>query len=126
MQAAPRLATLAAALALALFSQPAAAQMPLIDAGNQAMLMHMGDLLEQQTAPDQAPGRNGAGGNRPRPQIDPAAFAACQNKSRAALRPEYERRVAAQGQSAADIWLREAAQAAGRGAARRLAAGQPC
>ena len=104
---------------------PASAQMPWFDAGNQAMIQHQGDLLEQQTAPD-----NGGGTSAERPKAASGAaanlLAACQARAKAQLRPEYDKRLKAQGQAAADAWLRQAASAAGRWAGERVKAGKSC
>ena len=103
---------------------PASAQMPWFDAGNQAMIQHQGDLLEQQTAPN----NGGTSAERPRAPSGNAAtlLAACQARAKAQLRPEYDRRLKAQGQAAADAWLRQAASSAGRWAGERVKAGKSC
>lgn len=111
----------AAAAALA---APAAGQEPLIDAGGQAMLMHQGDLLEQQTAPN-----NDHTGRRRPPSADrrETAGSACSiDAERDRLRPEYERRARTLGRPAADAWLRRQAAELGRSAGERVKAGLPC
>lgn len=79
-----------------LLSANAYAQQPLFDAGRQSMIMHKGDLLEQQTTPN-----NGTTNARNQKSDDCST-----KKGRAALQPEYERRVRADGERAANAWFR--------------------
>jgi hypothetical protein len=112
-----RLSALGGAMAI---SGTVAAQEPLIDAGNQAMIMHQGDLLEQQTAPNNAHTNDRSAHAR-------AASPACSlAEEREKLRPEYERRVRADGLQAATAWLRQQAGELGRQAGLRMKAGQDC
>jgi hypothetical protein len=98
----------------------AQAQAPWIDAGNQAMIMHNGNLLEQQTAPN-----NETSNVRKRKSSVPnASCSIAQDRER--LRPEYHRRVRADGQAAANAWLRREAAALGRAAGQRARAGKGC
>ncbi len=96
------------------------AQAPLIDAGQQAMIMHQGDLLEQQTAPNND--------SRAVPKrSERAASKGCNlAQERERLRPEYERRVWAHGQQAANAWLWQEAAALGHRAGMRAKSGAPC
>jgi len=105
------------------WSGGALGQTPLIDAGQQAMIMHQGNLLEQQTAPN-----NGGGDSRVSPKRDPntASLACSMARDREKLRPEYERRVQADGRQAADAWLKQEAAALGRQAGARAKAGERC
>lgn len=97
-------------------------QTPWIDAGQQAMIMHQGDLLEQQTAPN-----NGDTADSRAPKQKPNTASACSMaQDRERLRPEYERRVRADGRQAADSWLRQEAAALGRQAGVKAKAGQRC
>lgn len=118
-----RLAYLATSVALGSavwWATAVQAQQPLIDAGQQAMIMHQGDLLEQQTAPNND--------SRAVPKrTAPAASAGCSvGQDRERLRPEYERRVRMDGQQAANAWLRREATALGRQAGARAKAGAQC
>ncbi len=98
----------------------ASAQEPLLDAGRQAMIMHQGDLLEQQTAPN----------NRDRAvpkRVTRAATMDCSMaQARERLRPEHERRVRLYGREAANAWLRREGEALGRQAGARARAGKQC
>ncbi|NIJ15444.1 general stress protein YciG [Sphingobium vermicomposti] len=92
----------------------------LIDAGNQAMIMHQGNLLQQHTAPnnEHTNVRKRKGG---------AASGACSiAQDRERLRPEYERRLGSDGRAAANAWLRREAASLGRQAALRSKAGGRC
>lgn len=85
--------------------------------------MHQGNLLEQQTAP------NNPRSNRRKPlkgkQL--ASVPSCaMTQSREALRPEYERRLRSDGKGAADAWLRQAAAASGRQAGLAHKGGARC
>lgn len=93
------------------------AQQPWFDAGNQAMIMHNGDLLEQQTAPDQDAGTEQED-RRPREASSVAGSSCDVEEEKARLRLEYDRRVEAEGEGAARTWLRQAANELGRRAAR--------
>lgn len=102
----------------------ARSQTPWIDAGQQAMIMHQGDLLEQQTAPN-----NGAAANSrasPKQNTLTASMGCSMARDREKLRPEYERRVQAQGRQAANAWLRQEAATLGRQAGARAKAGERC
>ncbi|WP_058100253.1 hypothetical protein [Paracoccus sp. MKU1] len=110
----------AAAAVAMIWASAAGAQTPWFDAGNQAMIMHQGDLLEQQTAPNGGASAGKAGKK-------PVRTADCSiSASRERLRPEYHRRVQAQGRKAADAWLQQQAAALGRHAAQMAKAGTPC
>lgn len=134
----------------------AIAQMPWFDAGQQAMIIHQGDLLEQQTAPnrgggdeEKAPGRRDARESTrpakppakatspgkdapasrsiPATRGNPAASLDCSMaKDRERLRPEFERRVREHGEQAAAAWLRKEAAELGRRAGERAKAGLGC
>lgn len=92
----------------------------LIDAGNQAMIMHQGNLLQQQTAPNNE-------NSNVRKRKTSAPDAGCSiTQARERLRPEYQRRVRADGQQAANAWLRQEAAALGRQAGQHAQAGQRC
>jgi hypothetical protein len=94
----------------------AAAQQPWIDAGQQAMVQHYNDLIEQQSAPDQEGAVEDA---RRRPPAETDADERCDPEAvRAKLRPEYDRRLQSEGAAAAESWLRRQAEEAGRYAAR--------
>lgn len=113
----------AAGLATAFVSVPAAAQ--LIDAGQQAMIMHQGNLLEQQTAPNNETTNQRRRASPQRPTR--VASSGCTvEREREALRPEYERRVRADGQQAANAWLRAEAGALGRRAGEQAKRGAQC
>lgn len=89
--------------AVALLSANAFAQQPLFDAGRQSMIMHKGDLIKQQTAPnnESVNARNRKSG---------AVRDDCSTaKGREALKPEHERRVRADGERAANAWFRKEA-----------------
>lgn len=95
----------------------AAAQQPWIDAGQQAMIQHYNDLIEQQSAPDQEEAADEA--RKRNRGVDPQADERCDADAvKARLRPEYERRARAEGSAAADAWLRQQGEEAGRYAAR--------
>lgn len=110
--------------ATSLWSAEAAGQEPLIDAGRQAMIMHYNNLLEQQTAPNNDDTAKRRAGSKRDQQS--ASLGCSIAEEREKLRPEYERRVRADGQQAANAWLREEAAALGRQAAERAKAGEPC
>lgn len=94
----------------------AAAQQLWIDAGQQAMVQHYNDLIEQQSAPDQEGAVEDA---RRRPPAEADADERCDPEAvRAKLRPEYDRRLQSEGAAAAESWLRRQAEEAGRYAAR--------
>jgi len=103
---------------------PAYAQTPWIDAGQQAMIMHQGDLLEQQTAPNNGETTE----SRASPdQTTRIASSGCNMaRDRERLRPEYERRARADGQQAANEWLRAEAAALGRRAGEQAKRGARC
>ena len=92
------------------------AQQPWIDAGQQAMIQHYNDLIEQQSAPGQeeaaekARGARGAENASKTDRCDTEAM-------KAKLRPEYERRARTDGAQAANAWLRGQDAEAGRYAA---------
>jgi len=98
----------------------AQAQQPLIDAGQQAMIQHYNNLIEQQSAPGQEEAaeeaRRARGSNE---ALDATTDdERCDREAvRAKLRPEYERRERAEGAEAAAEWLRTKAAEAGRYAA---------
>ncbi len=71
--------------------------MPLLDAGQQAMIMHKGELIEKQTAPNSK--------KRTKSQADTKCTP---SQQRAALQPEYERIDRTEGREAANSWRREA------------------
>src|SRR5690554_5924655 len=73
------------------------AQMPLLDAGQQAMIMHKGELIEKQTAPNNKKATKSQAGANCTPM-----------QQRAALQPEYERRDRTEGREATNSWRREA------------------
>ena len=116
-----RLRLLALALTGPLIALPSLvqAQQPWIDAGQQAMIQHYNDLIEQQSAPGQEEAAEEArrargGGERP----DAATDERCDRDAiREKLRPEYERRARTEGADAATAWLRSEAAKAGRYAA---------
>jgi hypothetical protein len=117
----PRLPVPIAAACAALFAAAMThAQEPWIDAGQQHMLMHQGDLLEQQTAPNNEPSDTR---DKPKPNADTPDPECSMAQQRERLRPEYERRVRAEGRQAANAWLRREAAALGRQAAQ---AGEHC
>lgn len=95
----------------------AAAQQPWIDAGQQAMIQHYNNLIEQQSTPDQEDAVEEVR-RRPEPAEDVADERCDPEAVRARLRPEYERRLQSEGASAAESWLRQQAEEAGRYAAR--------
>lgn len=104
---------------LVVYPVVAQAQQPLIDAGQQAMIQHYNNLIEQQSAPDQeeaaeAARRARGGGAAPETTSDERCD---KDAVRAKLRPEYERRVRADGADVAMAWLRSEAGKAGRYAA---------
>lgn len=104
----------------ALSSTAGQTQDPLIDAGGQAMIMHQGDLLEQQTAPNND-------SPTPSKRVSRATSTGCSlARDRERLRPEYERRVRAEGRQAANAWLQQEATALGRQAGARAKAGVQC
>ena len=70
----------------------AAAQQPWIDAGQQAMIQHYNNLIEQQSAPDQEDAVEEVR-RRPEPAEDVADERCDPETVRARLRPEYERRL---------------------------------
>ncbi|QDC40182.1 MULTISPECIES: hypothetical protein [Sphingomonadaceae] len=92
----------------------------LIDAGNQAMIMHQGNLLQQQTAP------NNKSSNVRKRKASPHRVNCSIAQERERLRPEYQRRVRADGEGAANAWLRQEAAALGRHAGQRAKAGERC
>lgn len=113
---------------------PASAQ--LIDAGGQANLMQQHTLMRNQSTGDgpdwidreAARNKRAAGPSSQAPArkpLHPAALEAEMRRKmderRRELRPEYERRVRAEGRPSADRWLRQAAAELGRrdGAAMR-------
>lgn len=104
---------------LLLFPAAAQAQQPLIDAGQQAMIQHYNDLIEQQSAP----GQEGAAQEARRARSSRDALEATQDDRcdreavRERLRPEYELRAGRDGAEAALAWLRVQAEEAGRYAA---------
>lgn len=108
-----------------------AAQQPWIDAGQQAMIMHQGDLLEQQTTQgdddvEDADGDTEALVASPNPDAKTAGLACAMEREREKLRPEYERRLRADGRLAADAWLRQEAAVLGQQAGERAKAGEKC
>lgn len=95
----------------------AGAQQPLIDAGQQAMIQHYNNLIEQQSAPDQEEAADAA--RKRNGRAEPQANERCDvDAVRARLRPEYERRARVDGRAAASAWLRQQGEEAGRYAAR--------
>ena len=117
--------TTAAGLALAFgpaILWPSASAAQLIDAGQQAMIQHQGDLLEQQTAPNNRQGRRS-----PPKRVSGAVRTAQTGCSIAAdrerLRGEHQRRVRLEGRAAADAWLRQAASDLGRRTGERAKSG---
>lgn len=106
--------------AAALGAASALAQAPLIDAGQQAMIMHQGDLLEQQTAP------NNDSRTIEKRSVRAATKGCDLTQDRERLRPEYERRVRAHGRQAANAWLRQEGEALGRRVGARAKAGAQC
>ncbi len=106
------------------WSAGAIGQTPWIDAGQQAMIMHQGDLLEQQTAPNNSDTEDNRASSRQKP--DTANLTCATSRDREKLRPEYERRLRTDGREAADTWLRQEAAALGRQAGARAKAGEQC
>lgn len=115
----PRLLTLASTGWLIALPHLAQAQQPLIDAGQQAMIQHYNNLIEQQSAPDQEEAAEEARRARGRGEAPEAAMDERCNRDavREKLRPEYEQRARSEGADAAAAWLRSEAAKAGRYAA---------
>lgn len=109
----------AALSTLLLFPAAAQAQQPWIDAGQQAMIQHYNNLIEQQSTPGQEDAVEDARRARgARGAVDAAQDERCDREAvKEKLRPEYERRVRSEGEEAAVAWLREKASEAGRYAA---------
>ena len=116
-----RLRLLALALTGPLIALPSLvqAQQPWIDAGQQAMIQHYNNLIEQQSAPGQEEAAEEARRARGRGEAPHAATdERCDRDAvREKLRPEYERRARIEGADAAAVWLRSEAAKAGRYAA---------
>jgi len=109
---------LALVLLASLPSWPMAAhaQQPLIDAGQQAMIQHYNVLIEQQSTPDQEDEVDRV--RRARGADEPSPDERCDRDAvRARLRPEYDRRMQTEGAAAANAWLRQEGEEAGRYAA---------
>lgn len=97
---------------------PTSALAQLVDAGNQAMIMHNGNMLEQQTAP------NNSISNKRIPRNKNTKSSCSVADAKESLRPEYERRVRADGPHAAQAWLQDEATSLGRQAGLRAKAGK--
>lgn len=111
-----RLFAIAAVGSLTAYPFIAQAQQPWIDAGQQAMIQHYNELIEQQSAPGQEEAAEKA--RRDRGAENALKNERCDTEAvKAKLRPEYERRARADGAQAANAWLRGQAEEAGSYAA---------
>jgi uncharacterized protein HemX len=113
----PALAALGGLWLLALMAPAALA----FDAGGFAFQQHQHSLQRQQAGVDDDPAAE-AGGTLPAGTQEAMLreMEQLKEQARAELRPEYERRVAADGQEAANQWLTAEARARGEQAGRYL------
>ena len=119
-----------AAVCLLSIASSALAQDIWFDAGRQAQIMSNGQLLQQQTAPDQdrSPGTRARANDRSSGDREgaPNPMHCISQSERDALRREYERRMRADGRASADVWLRQTASEMGQRAGRTYSEAGSC